>query len=306
MSESSSNAQVLRQQAYLQAMGIDRWLPRQVLPGAAASASWVADFVWPAAAEDTLADEVFTEAPNLSPDASLMHRSAQPQARVGEVAGVVARIGSGEEARVSALASVSADAPSVERPQASNSVVALEPIAAVTTGSELTLALPPRFSLVWVSLGDLLWIDSLPQHARRGFSSAHLRLLQGLSRAMGVTEKVADATPIRHDWPAFAGSALDQSAPEALKSVRRRLERQLEFKPARGVILCGEAAAQWVLERDEGLSALRGLVFHLRPGVRALATYSLTEMLQLPEMIKPDVWKDLQALNKALHTSLRG
>ncbi len=59
--------------------------------------------------------------------------------------------------------------------------------------------------------------------------------------------------------------------------------------------MLGEAAAQMVLQRTESLDELRGVMFSYSSSIKAIASLSLTEMLQIPEC-KKDVWQDVQNL----------
>jgi len=64
-------------------------------------------------------------------------------------------------------------------------------------------------------------------------------------------------------------------------------------------LLLGGAATQLVLRTRESAESLRGEVCHPRPELPALATASLSEMLQVPGC-KREVWRDLQPLIRQL------
>lgn len=158
--------------------------------------------------------------------------------------------------------------------------------------------LVPEFKLAFLSMGDGLIIDSLPPQSRGGFSPAHLRLAMSLWRALGMPA----AEPPRAQllpWPAFTSRSLDQGWDQAQTAVQRKFDLMLQQSPARFVLLLGDAAARLLLQSPEGGDGMRGMLFRPRSQVPALATASLSEMLQVPGC-KRDVWRDLQPLMRHL------
>ncbi len=147
-------------------------------------------------------------------------------------------------------------------------------------------------------MGDGLIIDSLPPQSRGGFSPAHLRLAMSLWRALGMPA----AEPPRAQllpWPAFTSRSLDQGWDQAQTAVQRKFDLMLQQSQARFVLLLGDAAARLLLQSPEAGDGMRGMLFRPRSHVPALATASLSEMLQVPGC-KRDVWRDLQPLMRHL------
>ena len=274
------------QQDYLHAMGICRWLPRESLPHAPVSAEWVNDFVWPqpdlSHPREGVATETATPAAGPSVASSVAPSKAMPQHSADNAA-----------SRQHALAALQMD----------DVKTSAAPVAKASTESSPPVELAeeplaermkqPLFSLSFTPAGDLLIVDSLPPHAREAVGPEYQRLLAALCRAMGC-EVQLDAMRLHH-WPMFASSSLNQGGDEAQRAVRRQLDLMLKKHPARRVLLLGEPAAQWLLEQDHSLEAMRGLTFTLRAGVSAVTSYSLMHMLKLPEF-KADCWRDLQPL----------
>lgn len=320
MSTPSALERVQQQQSYLQAMGVQRWLPRQPLDHAPVPAEWVKHFVWPIPdalavkaiavkeiavekiAVKELADKEMAGYPpkleghaadrtseNRLPEKSpSVDKSAHNRAAV-----VPRRVEGRSQSRQEALASMSMDDPSAK--QVKTEQVAVTP--------EMSSALPdtsapipermrhPQYSLAFVPAGDLLVIDSVPPHGRDVLSAAYKKLVQGICRAVGAE---ADVESIhQHHWPVFVGSHLDQGGEEAQRAVRRQLDVSLRSYPIQRILLLGEPAAQWLLEQDQSLEAMRGITFTLRSGVKTQVSYSISHMLKLPEF-KADCWRDLQ------------
>jgi hypothetical protein len=156
----------------------------------------------------------------------------------------------------------------------------------------------PEFKLAFLSMGEGLIIDSSPPQSRGGFSPVHLRLAMSLWRALGMPA----AEPPRAQllpWPAFTSRSLDQGWDQAQTAVQRKFDLMLQQSPARFVLLLGDAAAGLLLQSPEGGDGMRGMLFRPRSHVPALATASLSEMLQVPGC-KRDVWRDLQPLIRHL------
>ena len=284
---------VLRQEQlrhqYLEALGISSWLPRAQLPGAAASSSWVEHFTWPE--QDSAFDEAFaapeegTEEQLDRPSCSAPSTPAQPA--IDASAAVRAQL-----SQLTQTPPVQPRMPPVvEQGPAPSSTAAAEPTPA-RAPNRLRHS-TPRVKLAFVLAGDLLIVDSLPPAGRQGFGPAHQRLLAGIARALGVQERPSEASLL--PWPPFAGATLNQGADELARAVARKLNYTLSVRSISRALLLGEAATQWLLGREEPLDELRGIRFNLQPGVVCVASASLSQALQLPD-IKAEIWRDIQPL----------
>ncbi|UTW10322.1 hypothetical protein [Marinobacterium rhizophilum] len=302
-------AEQLRHQ-YLQALGISSWLPREPLAGARASDDWVWQFQQGAAgAQDVEAggdyDGDYAEGDSAE-QAAVAPRPARRD-RVPAGAGRAALLDSLDATPAATAAAVPA-APTAPAPAPVVPAVApVSPVAAVAApapaqASEAASARPrrtepqviPEFKLAFLALGDGLIIDSLPPQSRGGFSSAHLRLAMALWRALGMPAVESPRAQLL-PWPAFTSRSLDQGWDQAQTAVQRKFDLMLAQAPVRFVLLLGDSAARLLLQSPEGGDGMRGMLFRPRSQVAALATASLSEMLQVPGC-KRDVWRELQPL----------
>lgn len=275
----SPEAQEQQRHQWLDAIGIDSWLPRAPLPGAASSPGWVDAFRYPAASVAKQEDSGVVYRAETPPQPP---RSAGPRIDTAALL---------DEPRRPAAA-----AASVPAGTGGESPPARERRAEPVGGGRSEPA--PRFKLAFLVRGDLLVIDSLPPHQPDGFSRYHRRLLQGITNALGMPVEEELSAPFMLPWPMLAGKTLNQGAEEARAAVRRKLQNTLSFRPGiRRLLLLGEAACHWVAAQDAGLDTLQGGVLELEDGRQALMTLSLSELLRLPER-KAEVWRDLQPFRR--------
>ncbi|WP_151704073.1 hypothetical protein [Nitrincola alkalilacustris] len=298
------NALEQQRHQYLDAMGIASWLPRVDLPGAAPSADWVFAFRTGQVAIEAL-EAAGESAFDADSPVEVDHTTGQNALR--QLAGLAAGAGSDKASRPDKQLKP-ATTPVVQEEilktplpssQVQDAVVADPPSS--TSPANNRVQPPPRFRLAFIKAGDMLVVDALPPHARQGFSPLHQRLLQRIVQALNVSDQ--QGLPQFLSWPMLASKTLNQGPDEARRSVERLLGYQLTPEISR-VLLLGEPAARWVLARDEPLDQLRGLSFTLKPGVKVVASHSLSELLQLPEY-KADLWRDLQPLHQAATSSER-
>lgn len=269
---------------WLEAVGIDSWLPRAPQPGAAASPDWVGAFHYSETGEEWSAAGMPDEQPE---DATPKGRPAAAQRSSGSGIDTSALL----EPSPRSMAPVSTPAPAQSAVPARSRPAAE---AASTASSEPA----PRFKLAYLVRGDLLIIDSLPPHHAGGFSRHHRRLLQGMTNALGLPDDEELSAPFMLPWPMLASKTLNQGAAEARRAVQHKLQRTLAFKPEiRQVLLLGESALHWVMGREAGLDEQQGQLLELDEGRQALVTLSLSELLRLPER-KAEAWRDLQPLRR--------
>lgn len=268
---------------YLASMGIPQWLPRTQLPGAAPSADWVSDFV----AGQVLLDEGF--------DDVVAAEEALPSVALSQVSQVA-----------EAPPSYSAPKPSVAKvdipevvAQPSNRVevapvIPDQPLITTPITTLRSTRQAPNMRLMFWAFSDTLVVDSMPPQQRGTLVSKHYSaLLNNLLRAID-RDVQREQKPFSLNWPVLAGDVVDQGWEQAASAVQFKLQEFWQQPPSL-VLLLGEAAAQMVLERQESLDELRGMTFSLRSTTKALASDSLTMMMQLPDC-KREVWRDLRAV----------
>lgn len=272
---------------YLEALGISSWLPRNPLVGAPESAAWVWDFSYPAP------EIPFSESGAQGASAASRSVASAPSVPANPAAAraMLSRSFADTEA-----APAAADTPAAAvLSEAATSPAADLPETAVDAQSADAGRPQPRFKLVFAGFGPVLIVDSLPPQAQGGFSATHQRLAAAVARSLSLPDTAPGTAPFMLPWPMFASPTLPQGYGEALLTVQHKLKKALEGAGVRAVLLLGESAAQMCLERDEPLDELRGILFSLPGGVKAVACHSLTEAMHLPG-IKAQIWRDLQPL----------
>ena len=280
---------------YLEALGITSWLPQQSLPGAAPSEDWVWDFRYPAP-DIPFSDGDYEDSAGDSSDALLQPQAGHSQQRPRPKP-MQSSPKSREAARAMLAQTLGADLDTQSQKKTAKPVE-VAPVVEAEVATPVATGKPdPRFKLAFVQAGPLLLIDSLPTHGQEGFTDHHRHLAQAIcATLLPDRPQLPDASLL--PWPMFVSKTIDQGHEQALIAVRHKLRRTL-VADVKAMLLFGEAAAQMVLERDEELDELRGVMFSHRPGVKALATRSLTEAMHVPG-VKRDIWLDLQPLLKFL------
>lgn len=292
---------------YLEALGVSSWLPCAVLPNAAASAEWVSDFRYPAPDIPFESDRVASARSALGQQgASNGSFSSQTQTRGSSPASVATAQQGMSQARAAlgltvvepAEKAVAPSPPSVQAPSLSPSTSSLATVevgeseddaSSVQVNTDLE---PPRFKLAYFRVGELLVIDSVPPQGGH-FGDNYQALAVAIAAALGFKGEQGPAFML--PWPMFASKTLDQGYKQAAIAVQHKLSKELQAHPVKAVLLFGEIAVQMVMERQESLEQLKGICFEVRAGIKAIASHSLTEAMQLPG-IKKQVWTDLQPL----------
>lgn len=273
-------AQEQNRHRWLEALGVDSWLPRGDLPGGARVAPWVESFRYP--------DEAVADPWQEMADDSVAEEPVVPAA----VPAVSKPVPAAPRVKIDTDTLLEQPRTPVARPAA----VAEEPVRPVAASRVVE---PPRFKLAFVLRQDLLIVDSLPPHQPQGFSRHHRALLTGITTALGAEADTELSDAMMLPWPMLASRTLDQGAEEARRAVQHKLRRTLEaHRRITQVLLMGEAAAHWILGETAPLDALQGRSFKLPSGLPVVVTLSLSELLRLPER-KAEAWRDIQPLRMA-------
>ena len=248
----------LRRMAYLDALGIDSYVSRAQLPGAAVTQRLVIVAQPARTAPEKggvdLADTVSLDTPRATP--------ASPAAKEGFTR---PDFGLG-----------------VAGPSA-----AAEPVREQSPANEP----PPRFTLSAIIAGEWLWLEELDGMP---LTTNQVQLVQSMTLALGrenagnnggaaAAAQVGRPEVAQFDWPMHNNRQLDQGEEAARASVAAFINRKLEQRGCRGLILLGQACAQRV-----PLPQLQ---------VATVCTLSSAEILANP-MLKRQVWQDLQPLRQ--------
>ena len=267
----------LRRQAYLEAMGVESYLPRLLLPGARPSVlcelpDWASVSVQSAG-----------QAPAGEPVA------AAPAAPVSQ--GATAPAGRSGAADIQQLLD-GADVPKRAQRVASGVAVTQQRAAAEV----------PHFSLSLVRAGRVLLVDD-------GLSGevdprAYLQLVHNLLFALGVAARELSLDVF--SWPLTrVRGHVDQSQTAAREALTAYLAKQLELCGGSYLLLMGETAGSYVLNDatlgDAPGDGRRGNVLlpHPQLPARCLLTASAARALN-DAMLKPLIWRDIQPLAAAL------
>ena len=282
---------------YLDAIGVASWLPRAALAGAGASADWVDDFQYPAPDIPFESERVVSARAGLS-DSRQGVRTDSPAEKASASAGVAAaRAALGVQPEESSetesplpagnyVSSIHDKPATVVEPVSVEAAESTEPVDSISD------ATPPNFKLMFLRVGNLLVVDSMPPQGGV-FTDQYARLTTSIASSLGFSGPVSE--PFMLPWPMFASKTLNQGRAQAVIAVQHKLNKDLNSQPATALLLLGEAAAQMVLDRRESLDELRGVPFNLQQGLRTIASQSLTELMYLPGA-KKALWNDLQSL----------
>jgi len=275
---------------YLDALGIDSFMPRRILPNAPALRLCVP--VTSGAAATSL--ETVSAAQGASPIAA---------SQAGTPASVV-------QPAPEPQASPAVDAvAAIEPVPAKVTPAVLEQVAAVTEQVQAepkmskAVVPTPRFSLSLWQVGEqLLVIDSRqPQQA--------LPTESLLSNILLALDFPAGPLPSAHvvRWPIMENRFETQGADEARGMLSALIAARLETQPAKHLLLMGEEACHYILPSDEladtqaqSLSQLQGRLLtvpELAAGLPVIVLPSLTAMLQEPEL-KAITWQAIQPLRQ--------
>jgi len=256
------------QHQYLKQLGIDCWLPRQPLEGAAPSPAWVYSFVHP------------SQLLKASARPEILTKSAKPAKQPGKEHTL-----NELHAEQRSIARIS-EALDVAAPEQERSEVAQTPVVSKAPQPV------PRFRFAITRTPRFVIVDELPTQGAQLLSDAYKRLLAAVVMALGEDPKQM-SLPLMVHWPHLAGSKVNQGAEEAYKYVQLTLASLQRSSKPETILLFGAGVGRWVLgERFETLGSGE-LILHPEANISCLGTASLSQALQLPD-VKRQIWAELQ------------
>ena len=261
-----------KRQAYLEAMDIQTYFPRQQLPGAKPSPLY--DF--PIEQSPVLVD-LAEDSPSV-----LSREGTRPD-------GLHAL----EELRSSGTAVRKATVTPIKKPDASSdSENGVQPENAVQQEPRLS------FTLRYYRINEKLAVlDEMPGQASRELSERSTSLLQAILRALGQAENTTNLKVEEFSWPMRSGYPLkDTPQAEAAKAISGFLQMRKETDGF-GNLLVFAGQLEEVLLQFEGSNNARD--FESSRGYFITVTHSLASMLAVPTL-KRDVWEQLQAIRKRI------
>jgi hypothetical protein len=317
--------QHLRHQ-YLEAIGIDSWLARKVIPNAAPSPDWVSEFS--SGDFDQQSAQVNTSQHSVNKTKPTAN-DTQPAASVGGIKSLSASLDQPnieqatqvnpslqQQAQEQAHDTVShlpvtdvaqvtpkeiVDSPQLQsetqpQTQAAPSALSQMPRHA-PMGNRTEKSAPVMRLMIW-QFKEVLVIDSVPTHTRGTMASEqYQQLLTNIINALQFDSQLLqpNGQPFILNWPTLAGSSIDQGWDQAVSAVQHKLAKVLHSYQPKLALLLGEHSAQMVMNVDEPFDDIRGMVFSLRSDIKAIAGYSLTQLLNVPSC-KRELWIDLQKM----------
>jgi hypothetical protein len=182
----------------------------------------------------------------------------------------------------------------------------VEPIHTPATVTSSKAA--PVMRLMFWQYAEVLVVDSLPAQLRGTLSSVkYEQLLTNLIKAMGCDANristnhqgeivsAQGSAPYTLNWPTLAGESIDQGWEQAVSAVQHKLAKTLQSYSPKVVLMLGEASGQMLMNLEDDFDAIRGVTFSIRQDIKAVTTFSLTQMLNVPGC-KRDVWFDIQSV----------
>lgn len=319
--------QLLRHQ-YLDAMGIDSWVARKLLPNAAPSPDWVADFCSANAEQYSGAEGEVSSTHSASSNAqraavvstgveagksgikslsasltqsnndtdkATAARQAQEQAH-DTVSHLPVSDQGTEVEHATQPSELRADVQNDQVATAKTNPHAAENVPRHAPLGHRTEKTAPVMRLMFWQFKDVLVVDSVPTHTRGTMASEqYQQLLTNMINAMSLDSQLLqpNGQPFVLNWPTLAGVSIDQGWDQAVSAVQHKLTKILHSYQPKLALLLGEHSAQMVMNVDEPFDDVRGMVFSLRSDIKAVAGYSLTQLLNVPGC-KRELWVDLQ------------
>ncbi|GLS25218.1 hypothetical protein [Marinibactrum halimedae] len=299
---------------YLEAMGVDQYLPRRRLPGAPApiQAEWRPEWLHQLNRSDQSASPVTsaraeTESLKTGSPANTALSTTKPSTSKAEISvhpvtnqAVVLNDGAprsdnragvpkaADEVVTDILSEFTPSAQDKMQGRASKAQSLKSPPVSDSAAGNL------RFSLsVWRVNDDVLVIDS--RHSELALPTE--TLLRNILRAMGYPPELPRSEVIK--WPLIKGTKHDQSESAAREMMQAFLDEQFLLQPGKFIFLMGRDAVRVTVEETNDFESLLGQSIAISDfDVTALVMPSLVELLQSPKM-KSIVWQALTPLRKS-------
>ena len=254
-------------QDYLDAMGIQSWFPRMILPNALPHREF--DFT---EGEGDTSESHELSAREAMQVLGLPESHSEPEVNVPA-----------EPVRPTLVTQETAPE-KTEQPRADR-----RKAPAPATSKFRLVALAPN--------DDCLVVAEMPHSGINQFTRFHMRLLTDILRAIQHTA-TPDMAMNEFVWP--LGNAgligqMDQCDSSAADAVCAFLSNQFGLARRNRVLLFGPAAARFVIDPARSFEELRGIQPGLHAGQYFAASHGLNELMKLPAL-KAEAWKDIAPL----------
>lgn len=262
-------------QHYMDAIGLDVWLPTQPLVGAAPSPEWVWGELSDSRLESTIVE------PKV--EATAAGNSVEQPARVALIHRP-APVAKSLEVMPETKDSVAQTSPATEELKA-RPAAAVEPSEPASTASQTTYAAPPRFRLAMVVYDDALVISQLPMDVLQPLVPEHQALLHRILQSIGLG--IGSSKTQLFAWPIVNNPNVDQSAElaqAAVKSLASRLNAD-----ALPLLIFGHQLVEYLGLPEQVVTEWTHVDNRL-----AIAGPTLNELISIPGF-KRDLWVRLQS-----------
>lgn len=290
----------VQRQQYLEAMGVDTYMPRWILPSAAVPLACEPvvpqskEHPKPQSSAQSIASPKPLE-PQQASDAPIVTSDTSPSVEMPKTEPVASM--PAKSAPIDVLATMESAAPTAKK--------ATTPASAksILEGLDNQKRPDPRFALsLWRVSDDVMVIDS--RHSELALPTEPL--LKNIVAALGFdSQPLPKAEVLR--WPMFENSYEPQGQEIARETLQAMLEGMLEAKPAKYLLLMGGEACHYLLGTEqlgEGFEAQVSLDKSLGQSfamdalsVTAIVVSSLSDMLQQP-LLKRGAWRAIQPLRQ--------
>ncbi len=262
-------------QGYLDAMGIQTWFPKRILPNSLPPR--VFDFP----EEEEISARLPESTAYFSEDNQTASATSVLQAK--------------------SLLGISEKKPQDE-PLTKETAVASSPVEKPKTGTagQQTVS---KFRLVSLSVNeDCLVVAEMPHTGLNQFSRFHQNLLNDILRALSIPLPQQNYEFSEFVWPMenlglMAHLSMDDTS--AADAVCAYLSNQFGLARRKVVLLFGQAAARFVIDPQRTFDELRGIQQGMHAEQHFVASHGLNELMKLPAL-KSEAWKDLSPLKTHL------
>ena len=252
----------LQRQAYLEAMGVDCYMPRLQLP---------------AAPQALLCEMPVQEGPVIA---------SVEVASVAAVSPAVAPTKTAVNNGAAAMQALFDEEPKEKTAR----------VTAALSSQQSTAKVPPQgnphFSLSIIRGENILLID---EGLAGDINPAdYLQLLHNLLFALGAGKQQLSIDAFV--WPMRKNSQVDQSENAARETLAAFLAKQVQQLSTRYIILMGDTAVKYLLDTELATGEFSA---HAQLDAQLIRTQSVSPLLSSPAL-KRDVWRDLQPLHRVL------
>jgi len=298
---STSDMLESRRRAYLRALGIPLFHPRQQLPGALPSALLAS--VPAALATTATAVPVKPAGVPIAPPVSAKTAGQRPsaQAALAQLQAAAAPVNPANRATSSIAVrpsiAVTPDAAATDRVAERD---AIRPTAAVESID--TQVESAAFAFAFVPVNEqVAVINELPRAGAPALTAASRQLLAGILKALTLPCEERNLSSLSFVWPSPDLPPTEQGPAPARELLKGFLARRFSIRPVRYLLVLAEQGAPYLF--PAGFTIKEGNLFrHPDFDVQVLVTRSLGAMEVVPTL-KREVWTAVQPLLGALQGS---